>query len=233
MEVHTPHEPVTSLRGLVTHLSLVIVGVLIALSFEGIATWREHRALVRDARANLLNEVRDNRNALAERLRQIPQETDQLIRALEVSIALQQHKTIDGKMDLGFKSADLQTASHTTAEVDGPTNIKRFDLEPPAESRRDLDTVVVRGMPKRKQVARVEPPKQAPADRKFQHTAEIDHPGGGPRQRCPPRCLIQDLYGPSIAVGANSQLEKSAHAIAAPADLGADEPLHHLAAIRL
>ena len=65
MEVHTPHEPVTSLRGLVTHLGLVIIGVLIALSFEGIATWREHRALVRDARANLLNEVRDNRNALA------------------------------------------------------------------------------------------------------------------------------------------------------------------------
>jgi len=70
MEVHTPHEPVTSLRGLVTHLSLVIVGVLIALSFEGVATWREHRALVRDARANLLNEVRDNRNELAERLKE-------------------------------------------------------------------------------------------------------------------------------------------------------------------
>ena len=127
MEVHTPHEPVTSLRGLVTHLGLVIVGVLIALSFEGIATWRDHRALVRDARANLLNEVRDNRNALAERLRQIPQETDQLIRALEVSIALQQHKTIDGKMDLGFRSADLQTASHATAEVTGAFALMEYD----------------------------------------------------------------------------------------------------------
>ncbi len=127
MEVHTPHEPVTSLRGLLTHLGLVIVGVLIALSFEGIATWREHRALVRDARANLLNEVRDNRNDLVERLKQIPQETDQLDRALEVSIALQQHKTIDGKMELGFKSADLQTASHTTAEVTGAFALMEYD----------------------------------------------------------------------------------------------------------
>src|SRR5678815_2808145 len=108
MEVHAPHEPVTSLRGLVTHLSLVIVGVLIALSFEGIATWREHRALVRDARANLLNEVRDNRNDLSERLKAIPQETEQLDRVLEVSIALRQHKTIDDQLGLGFKSADLQ-----------------------------------------------------------------------------------------------------------------------------
>ena len=127
MEVHTPHEPVTSLRGLVTHLSLVIVGVLIALSFEGIATWREHRALVRDARANLLNEVRDNRNELAERLKRIPQEADQLDRALDVSIALLQHKTIDGKMDLGFKSAELQTASHTTAEITGAFALMEYD----------------------------------------------------------------------------------------------------------
>jgi len=127
MEVHTPHEPVTSLRGLVTHLGLVIVGVLIALSFEGIATWREHRALVRDARANLLNEIRDNRNQLVERLKRIPQEVEQLDRALDVSIALLQHKTIDGKMDLGFKSADLQTASHTTAEVTGAFALMEYD----------------------------------------------------------------------------------------------------------
>jgi hypothetical protein len=127
MEVHTPHEPVTSLRGLATHLGLVILGVLIALSFEGIATWREHRALVRDARANLMNEVRDNRNELAERLKEIPQETEQLGRALDVSIALRQQKTIDGQMGLGFKSADLQTASHATAEVTGAFALMEYD----------------------------------------------------------------------------------------------------------
>ena len=127
MEVHTPHEPVTSLRGLVTHLSLVIVGVLIALSFEGVATWREHRALVRDARANLLKEVRDNRKALDERLKRIPTEIDQLDRALEVSTALLQHKAIDGQMDLGFKSAELQTASHTTAEITGAFALMEYD----------------------------------------------------------------------------------------------------------
>ena len=127
MEVHTPHEPVTSLRGLVTHLGLVILGVLIALSFEGIATWREQRALVRDARANLLSEVRDNRNELAERLKEIPRETEQLDGVLDASNALLQHKTIDSKMELGFKSADLQTASHTTAEVTGAFALMEYD----------------------------------------------------------------------------------------------------------
>ena len=151
MEVHTPHEPVTSLRGLVTHLSLVIVGVLIALSFEGIATWREHRALVRDARANLLNEVRDNRNELAERLKEIPHETDQLDRALDVSNALLQHKTIDGKMDLGFKSADLQTASHTTAEVTGAFALMEYDEVKKYASLYDHQDVFVKTQDQAKQ----------------------------------------------------------------------------------
>ena len=150
MEVHTPHEPVTSLRGLVTHLDLVIMGVLIALSFEGIATWREHRALVRDARANLLNEVRDNRNELAERLKEIPQETDQLERALDVSIALLQHKTIDGKMGLGFKSADLQTASHTTAEVTGAFALMEYDVVKRYASLYDHQNVFVKTQTRRR-----------------------------------------------------------------------------------
>ena len=43
-----------SLREMVTHLVLVTLGVLIALSFEGVGSWREQRALVREARANIL-----------------------------------------------------------------------------------------------------------------------------------------------------------------------------------
>src|SRR5207244_2418820 len=119
MEVHAPHEPVTSLRGLANHLGLVIIGVLIALSFESVARWREHRALVRDARVNLTNEISDNRKELDSRLKEIPQEGQQLDRALEVADALVQRKPIDGQMGLGFKRADLQTASRTTAGITG------------------------------------------------------------------------------------------------------------------
>jgi hypothetical protein len=64
LEIHAPHKPVHSLREMITHLVLVTLGVLIALSFEGIGSWREHRALLHEARANILSELRDNQKEL-------------------------------------------------------------------------------------------------------------------------------------------------------------------------
>ena len=71
MEIHAPHRPISSLKEGLVHLTLITLGVMIALSFEGIASWREHRALVREARANLASEIRDNMNELSNRLKNI------------------------------------------------------------------------------------------------------------------------------------------------------------------
>src|ERR1041385_2355126 len=100
MEVHVPHEPVKSRRELFVHLVLIASGALIALSFEGIATWRDHRALVREARANLLNEIRDNRKELDARLKRIHVEQDQIAHGLDVALQLQEHKPIEGEISL-------------------------------------------------------------------------------------------------------------------------------------
>jgi hypothetical protein len=60
VDIHAPHRSISSLKEGLVHLTLITLGVLIALSFEGIASWREHRALVREARANLASEIHDN-----------------------------------------------------------------------------------------------------------------------------------------------------------------------------
>lgn len=127
MEVHVPDQTVKGRRELLVHLGLITAGALIALSFEGIATWREHRALVREARANLLTEIRDNRKELDERLKKIPVEEDNITRALEVAVLLQQHKPIEGKFGLGFENADLQSASHTTAQATGAFALMEYE----------------------------------------------------------------------------------------------------------
>ena len=57
MEIHAPHGPIHSFKEMAVQIALITLGVLIALSFEGVASWREHRALVREARANLTNEI--------------------------------------------------------------------------------------------------------------------------------------------------------------------------------
>ena len=119
MEIHAPHKPVHSLREMLTHLVLVTLGVLIALSFEGIGSWREHRALLREARANILSELRDNQKELAHRLEDIPKERAKLAAAIDVAQKLIDTKKLEGQVELGFGTADLGDASRTTAEVTG------------------------------------------------------------------------------------------------------------------
>jgi len=110
---------VHSLREMLTHLVLVTLGVLIALSFEGIGSWREHRALLHEARANILSELRDNQKELAHRLSQIPKERDDLSAAIDVAQRLMDTKKLEGQVQLGFSTADLRDASRTTATVTG------------------------------------------------------------------------------------------------------------------
>ena len=104
--------------------------MLIALSFEGVASWREHRALVREARANLTSEMRDNMKKLKERLEKVPTEAQNLDHAVDVVQALVDRKKFEDKSEsvqLSFSSADLQNASHTTAEVTGAFGLMDYD----------------------------------------------------------------------------------------------------------
>jgi len=106
------------------HLALITVGVLIALSFEGVASWREHRALVREARANLTNEIRDNMKELGNRLQRLPTERQNVEHGIDVVELLLDRKKFEGlkghaEVQLGFTTADLQNASRTSAEVTG------------------------------------------------------------------------------------------------------------------
>src|SRR5262249_30232388 len=106
--------------------------VLIALSFEGIGSWREHRALLHEARANILSELRDNQKELAHRLSQIPKERDNLSAAIDVAQRLMATKKLEGQVQLGFGTADLRDASRTTAAVTGAfglmdyTEVKKY-----------------------------------------------------------------------------------------------------------
>jgi hypothetical protein len=72
MEIHAPTGTVESLKDFGLHLLIVTVGILIALSLEGLVEWRHHRALVEEARANIASEVRENQKGLDGLLKSIP-----------------------------------------------------------------------------------------------------------------------------------------------------------------
>ena len=64
MEIHAPSKPILSVREALVHLAIVTVGILIALSFEGVREYVEHRELANHARENLFDEIRGNKKAL-------------------------------------------------------------------------------------------------------------------------------------------------------------------------
>jgi hypothetical protein len=127
VEIHPPHRAIGSLKEALVHLTLITVGVLIALSFEGIASWREQRALVREARANLASEIRDNMNELSNRLKNVPNERRNIDRAYEVLAALTAHRPLEGQFELNIVTADLRDASHATAQLTGAFALMEYD----------------------------------------------------------------------------------------------------------
>jgi hypothetical protein len=127
VEIHAPHHAVKSWKEALVHLTLITIGVLIALSVEGIATWREHRALVREARANLASEIRDNQKELKNRLANIPKERQNLDRADEAVRTMMAHKELKGEINLSFVTAELRDASHVTAQLTGAFALMDYD----------------------------------------------------------------------------------------------------------
>jgi hypothetical protein len=78
MEIHSPHGTVGSVKDFFVHLLIVVVGILIALSLEGVLEWTHHRRLVHEAQANLAAEIADNQGKIKEALPQLHDNSQQL-----------------------------------------------------------------------------------------------------------------------------------------------------------
>lgn len=128
MEGHDAKRPVRSVKDVLVEIVMITVGVLIALSFDGIRTWNEHRELVREARANIASELGDNRTELAGELSGMAKTIDRIQHALDVVDRVVKTKsTQDNSVDLGFGLANLQNASRTTAEVTGALALMDYE----------------------------------------------------------------------------------------------------------
>lgn len=81
MEIHSPRH-IDSVKEFFKELLTITIGILIALSLEGMLEWKHHRALAHEARTNILSEMRDNRRELAkeeQELSRMQQEAQQLV----------------------------------------------------------------------------------------------------------------------------------------------------------
>jgi hypothetical protein len=120
MEIHVPERPVTGCKETAKHLAIITAGVLIALTLEGIVSWVDHRMLVREAVANLTQEIRNNKKELNGLFASFEKENHQLEHLDDLAQLVLDRKAPE-KMtaDLSSNSAELKNAAVTTGQITG------------------------------------------------------------------------------------------------------------------
>jgi hypothetical protein len=76
MDVHPPHEPIHTKRDFFLHLFTITIGLLIALSLEGLVEYMHHRHIVTEARENIRQEIENNHEAAQQDLVHIQKALD-------------------------------------------------------------------------------------------------------------------------------------------------------------
>ncbi len=121
MDIHPPHGPVNSFKDFLPHLLTVILGILIALSLEGLIEWHHHRSLAEEARSNLTAEIRENRQLLAGGLPAAPAAEQRLKATIETIEAYRKDRRDDrtSKLDWSFGLFPLSATAWSTASSTG------------------------------------------------------------------------------------------------------------------
>jgi hypothetical protein len=128
MEVHAPHKPLTSWPEIGLHLAIVTVGILIALSLEGLRQWHEHRGIAAEARTKLEKEITANREELEKdflaRESAAEQEAADM---LGIADSLMAGVQPVNEFHMDYPLILLQSASRSTAEVTGAFGYMEYD----------------------------------------------------------------------------------------------------------
>jgi hypothetical protein len=120
LDVHAPHEKMHDIKDFLLHLFTITIGLLIALSLEGLVEWQHHRHLVQEANADLRSEIEENTQQLGsirQQIRDEQKQLDQNLAALEMMRAHPgQHQGVSFTFTLkGFDDTAWKTAQTTGA----------------------------------------------------------------------------------------------------------------------
>lgn len=98
----------------------ITIGILIALSLEGIVQWTDHRALVHEARANLKTEIGENQQTLKAALERIQRDEAECTRALGALHQLRENrKATVHEIGCSWEGVTLRAASWNAVVASG------------------------------------------------------------------------------------------------------------------
>jgi hypothetical protein len=129
LDVHPPHEPIHGWRDFLLHLLTITIGLLIALSLEGLVEWQHHRHLVHEAEASLHAEIEGNANGLQDILNDINKQQA----TLKSDVAVLDNIIKDPKshkhqtMSIAFRFNKFDDVSWKTAQSTGALSYMSYD----------------------------------------------------------------------------------------------------------
>jgi hypothetical protein len=128
MDVHAPHEPVHTWRDFFTHLTIVTIGLFIALSLEGLVEYVHHRHLVRDARENIRHELESDHEAAQKDLVLLQKDIDTQKANVQIIHRLSSHpKDFHGSVQNTLSLYALSDAAWRTARDSGALGYMPYD----------------------------------------------------------------------------------------------------------
>ncbi len=131
LDVHAPHERMESIRDFLLHLLTITIGLLIALSLEGIVEWRHHVHLVAEARKTLRSEMEHNREDLRKAVPVLKRERAEMDENLSyigrVQSSSHSKEAQHGSLQTDFQITDLRETAWKTAQASGALGYMPYD----------------------------------------------------------------------------------------------------------
>jgi hypothetical protein len=127
MEIHAPDKPIHSKKEFLFHMLTVVLGILIALALDGIVTWAHHRVLVREARANIATELRNNKETIEKAVPEIQARQKQLQDVVSKIEEIEKSRKLSGKLGYSFASYELYSTAWKTASVSGAVTHMEYE----------------------------------------------------------------------------------------------------------
>jgi len=127
MDVHAPHEPIHTWRDFFIHLITITVGLLIALSLEGMVESIHKHHLLHQAETNLRDELKSNITTLAGDERRLDSAKRQAESNLRLLAALKAHHSSGEELQFTWQWNGLDTAAWDTARNTGAIALMPYE----------------------------------------------------------------------------------------------------------
>jgi hypothetical protein len=129
IDVHPPHTAVHGWRDFFLHLVTITIGLLIALSLEGLVEWQHHRHLVHDAEASLHAEIVSNAKAMPAVIADLHHQQETLHRDVVVLKGIIRDPKAKGhaSMEISFHISGFDDVSWKTAQATGAVGYMPYE----------------------------------------------------------------------------------------------------------